>query len=768
MKGYLRWGFEQIYLLFFWPTRYAELTKEIYKGRLLFKSGIPRLHYLLQLLPFTSTLQVLGVCLLGLALATLGVDFNWIKFREQLPVILAISVVVGMAAGIGGGVAAGVGSGVAFGVGFGMATGIGTGMAFDVVTGVAYGGAGGVAFGLAVGVASVGAVGVTFGVTVGVAFGVVFSVAGGEVFGVAGGVTFPIWFWLIYFRVPWFLVDAGLARLAHLRLGIGGSARALWRWHPLRWNEVIWLPLDGAGAFLAALVRENRDYGLQQLLFVATHRQLQRDAVREALLEIARDDLKCATLEDFNRVPERLAWTTGTALELPDPLKTYLPNFERVAQHVAQAQLVTSPFRRREALETSLAELRNLQLGLATTFEKQAIALDLAYLRSLFFGLYRKLLLRVEYLKVASEWEALLRAERDKAAALVTAELLPNPFVFGPPVKETEDQRFTGRRDVLQEIERALLGSETVPTLLLLGARRMGKSSLLNQLPRLLGPDCAPAVVDAQGANSNSLPGLAHAIAREVGEALRRRRVEPPPVDRAAFEREPLRALDDWVRAVESRLPGKLRVLLCVDEYERLEAAVQAGWGGSFLDQMRHILQHHPRFGLMFTGAKPLRSLGPAWTDRFISVSPLRVSFLREEDMRPLLTKPIPEFDLDYRPGALERLMDLTRGQPFLTQCVAYELVDRLNAANRKYADPADVDAAATKALETGDAYFANLWSDAGPDGQAALRALLATGTPPAPGPVRTLLRELEILTDEGQFAVPLVRRWVEAEIARA
>ena len=69
----------------------------------------------------------------------------------------------------------------------------------------------------------------------------------------------------------------------------------------------------------------------------------------------------------------------------------------------------------------------------------------------------------------------------------------------------------------------------------------------------------------------------------------------------------------------------------------------------------------------------------------------------------------------------------LTHGQPFLTQCVAYELVDRLNAANRKYADPAAVDAAATMALEAGDA---------GPDGQAALRALLQTAPrPPRPRP---------------------------------
>ena len=70
----------------------------------------------------------------------------------------------------------------------------------------------------------------------------------------------------------------------------------------------------------------------------------------------------------------------------------------------------------------------------------------------------------------------------------------------------------------------------------------------------------------------------------------------------------------------------------------------------------------------MFVGSHTFEQLGPAWTDRFISARRLKVSFLEDEDVRQLLTKPTPTFNLSYAPGALESIRDATNGQPFLAQ----------------------------------------------------------------------------------------------------
>ena len=370
-------------------------------------------------------------------------------------------------------------------------------------------------------------------------------------------------------------------------------------------------------------------------------------------------------------------------------------------------------------------------------------------------------------LQVANEWRKLLDEENEKVKNLdVAIRELPNPFIFGNPVAVTERNIFTGRRDAVRQIEASILGAMQTPTLLLHGPRRMGKTSILNQLPRLLGPDFAPTVVDCQNpAITESAATLLRYLSRVLSQGLQRRRVTVAPLTAAALAREPFAVFDDWLDNVEQAMPERMRALLCLDEYERLQATLEAGWGGAFLDALRHTLQHRPRVVLMFTGAHTFQELGPAWTDRFISARRVRVSFLKREEVLPLLTEPIPEFDMTYGAGAFDALFAATVGQPFLTQATAFELVQLLNEQQRKEATLADVEAAITRALVSGGEYFANVWSDAGANGQAILRAIVRGESPPDLPNARVWLREHDVLTDAGVFAVPMVERWVSEKV---
>src|SRR5207302_8398112 len=143
-----------------------------------------------------------------------------------------------------------------------------------------------------------------------------------------------------------------------------------------------------------------------------------------------------------------------------------------------------------------------------------------------------------------------------------------------------------------------------------------------------------------------------------------------------------------------------------------------------FLDAFRHALHHRARLVLIFTGAHTFEDQGPQWTDRFLSAWRLRVSFLTREELIPLLTDPMPRFDLPlsdprprftmtYAPGALDRILDAANGQPFLTQAIAFELVQFLNEQQRAQATLADVETAIARALVSAGEYFANVWLDA-------------------------------------------------------
>jgi hypothetical protein len=68
-----------------------------------------------------------------------------------------------------------------------------------------------------------------------------------------------------------------------------------------------------------------------------------------------------------------------------------------------------------------------------------------------------------------------------------------------------------------------------------------------------------------------------------------------------------------------------------------------------------------------------------------------------------------------------------TNGQPFLTQAVAFELVQFLNERHLRQATSADIEIAITRALDSAGEFFANLWDEVGTEGRAA-RLVLARG----------------------------------------
>jgi hypothetical protein len=406
-----------------------------------------------------------------------------------------------------------------------------------------------------------------------------------------------------------------------------------------------------------------------------------------------------------------------------------------------QYSILHGPHRKGESLNRALDEIEKLQRSLKAARGRVAQKL----------------------LPVANEWVRIVAEERQNFRAAPDRQReIPIPFVFGPPITVRDGMVFTGRLDIVRHLEESLLGTARKPTLLLYGARRMGKSSILHQLPRLLGPYFAPALVDCQNpAVTGSPVTLLHYLARALSAGMHVRRVVVPPPRRDELEPEPFAAFDGWIDAVERALPERMQALLCLDEYESLQRAVDVGWGGQVLDFLRHTLQHRQRLALLFTGAHTFEEQGSEWTHRFVSARRVRVSFLRREEVLPLLTPPVPQFEMTYAVGAKDRLIAATNGQPFLTQAVAYELVQLLNETCRKEATMADVDDAVARALLSASAYFANVWFDAGTEGQAILRAVARREAPPDHPKARAWLLEHDVLDSTGGFAVPMMQQWV-------
>jgi len=730
MNDYLRWPLRQLYLLIFSPTQFRR-ESEIEPDQF-FKAIGERFRYMLKMLPWMTAIAVVANLMAGNLCEWFEIAFKWQPSWYGMTLGLAGSVVAGVAAGVAAGVTLGVAAGVAAGVALGLAGSVVAGVAAGVAVGVTLGVAGRVTGSVAAGAA----VGVTVSWGVGIRFGLPFAIA--------FVVAYPTTFSLIYFRLISYPFDIAFSTAAYFAAKRQPYlAKRAWWWCPVAWNEVIWLPMPFVGKLLALLTRQDREEGFRQIVFVAAERKLQSRAARAALVEVALDDLRATSLDEMTNATDKLSWTTDAPVDLPEELKPALPRFDRAAQHAGQYLMLNNPYRKREALSAAITEIESLQRSLIVARGGNTSRL----------------------LHTANEWRKLLDAEREHIQSLPeTSREIPNPFVFGNPVRETPHNVFSGRLDIVKQIEASILNAQQAPTLLLHGPRRMGKTSILNQLPRLLGPDFAPVVVDCQNpAVISSAASLLRYLSRAISNGLRPRRVQINPLTTSAMERgESFAVFDEWLDTAERAMPESLRALVCLDEYERLLEPISAGWGAAVLDQLRHILQHRPRWVLMFTGAHTFAELGPAWTDRFISARRVRVSFLTREELLPLLTEPIPEFDMTYGPGAIDAILDATNGQPFLTQAIAFELVQLLNEVERKQATLADIEQAIQRALVSGGEYFANVWSDAGDDGQMILRAIIKSEAPPDFPAARQWLREHDVLDDAGQFAVPMVRRWVQ------
>lgn len=803
MKAYLYWSLRQLYLAFFMPTQFTHeiggIGTNVPEHRV---SG--RFLYILKMLPWIITLASLGNIIGGYVYKLRGDDFQWsaswfgvacgltlglvsslamivlgeasdLSFSESLTLMSGLiggmlvgrgkliewnwvnslgGIVLGIAIGGVTGLLVAVGEDQRRGIRIGIALGIASGFVFFVASTMAGNRDGGIIFGIAFGTAVSFVLGVSASIVVNAivctVFGVVSALAisatlGGPS-GVATGLAVLLTSLITSFRLITYPFDVTLSAAVYLWGRRHPSAvRQAWRWCPIMWNEVIWVPLLFASKLLTQLIQQDPKEGLKQIEFIAVQRKRQRRIAITALAEVAAKNLKAASTLEIINVPTKLNWMIDAPSELNSDLMKILSQFDHIAQHVDQFATLNRNYLKHEALKRAVTEVQTLYTDLRSKERHYAPRL----------------------LEVVGEWRNILISENALMSAQVvsTREIL-NPFIFGNAVAETDLNIFAGRRDIIKPIEASVLGTIQSPTLLLYGPRRMGKTSILNQLPRLLGPSFAPAIIDCQfPAVRSNLASLLYYISCSISKGLRRRRIFIEPLSLSKLESEAFAAFDEWLKEVELLMPEKMRVLLCIDEYERLQATLDTGWGEAFLDALRHIIQHRPRLMLMFTGAHTFEDMGPQWIDHFISVRPVKVSFLKPEEVITLLTQPIPDFGLTYTSSALDEILLATNCQPFLTQAVAFELVQFMNEKHQSEATSDDVKEAVNRALVSGGAYFGSIWNDSGEEGRAILRSIVKGEIPPVYSTARTWLEKSDVLNERGVFAVPMVHEWVKRKV---
>jgi len=391
--------------------------------------------------------------------------------------------------------------------------------------------------------------------------------------------------------------------------------------------------------------------------------------------------------------------------------------------------------------------------------------------------------------EIAKSWQSILVSQSAEVGSISISEPIKNPYVAGDPVVGSG---FKGREDTLRELKQLWSGTTKPPSVVLYGHRRMGKTSILRNINSHLGSEVRLAYVNLLilGGAERGISDLFLAIADEIRASL----PELPEAEMDEFDRHPELAFKQYLDLAQSAL-GKSRLIIALDEFEKLEEWMNAGRiPSNLLDTFRGYIQKDQNIAFAFAGLHKLEEMTEDYFNPlFASVRPIRVSFLsKEAAFQVLANPPLEDFPLDFQPKALERIWELTGGQPYLVQLVGHYLVSRFNRLTFELGKPMepvfnleDVDAVIEdpEFYSQGRYYFAGIWGQAGQgaEGQQEMLKLLASSPDGVSfegiishsgsdseeiyaAALKELQRHDVLRQKDGQwqFTVELMRRWVK------
>jgi hypothetical protein len=282
-------------------------------------------------------------------------------------------------------------------------------------------------------------------------------------------------------------------------------------------------------------------------------------------------------------------------------------------------------------------------------------------------------------------------------------EPLENPYERYSGGHVVDDaSMFFGREELLERITRQVTTGPLGQCFVLYGQKRSGKTSVLEQLQRRVGAPhltvmFSVGTVDIGSATAGSFASRCLDEVRERLESLGDiQRVEWPSVD--DVRDSPIRALRQAFKgALEHlrRMHGvrDARIVLLVDEFTYLFEYIREGMvPATFMRQWKALLEERI-FSAVLVGQDSMPRFKSEFPNEFGVTFDERLSYLSRDQATALAERPILlRGESRYRGRALDRLLDLTAGNPFYMQIVCDRLVRHLNARKAPFVTEADVD----------------------------------------------------------------------------
>jgi len=270
---------------------------------------------------------------------------------------------------------------------------------------------------------------------------------------------------------------------------------------------------------------------------------------------------------------------------------------------------------------------------------------------------------------------------------------------------------FFGRKDILRTIESGLSEGAGNTTFIVYGLRRIGKSSLLYYISNTLNDRFLPVYCDCQNSGNNTTELVYSKFVEPVIYELFDRGIDIELPSIEEFDRNPLLRLASFFREVERKLQDK-KLLLLIDEFESIINGVKEGkYSPDVFKTIRSLMQHSKKIRMIIAGGGYLINL---LIDEALSISDtsqlVEVSFHEKDEIYEMVQKPY-EGIINYLPGSLERIFNLTNGHAYYASLLGKGVINILNREKRYDVYPSDIELSAKSALGANNySYFGHMW----------------------------------------------------------
>jgi tetratricopeptide (TPR) repeat protein len=290
------------------------------------------------------------------------------------------------------------------------------------------------------------------------------------------------------------------------------------------------------------------------------------------------------------------------------------------------------------------------------------------------------------------------------------------PYAMGGVVG-TKDM-FYGRGELITRIAKVISATHVESkAVVIYGQKRSGKTSILYHLKEALSE--TPGLLIADVGNIGSFLDEQSSVAilyqilgsillkLKLAVEIEERRGRPalnfvfPTSDEFYSARAPVGYFKEVLEGFHQRICywegwQDARVVVLMDEFSYIYGYIMNGkLSPEFMKNWKALLQEN-YFSVVLVGQDVMPKFKQAFPNEFGTIMDERVSYLNREDAVKLIDEPIriggKQGESRYREKAIERIVDLTAGNPYYIQIICNRLVEYMNSKRAILVTEADVD----------------------------------------------------------------------------